>query len=42
MNYVHKRRKCGISGLKFSGYKVVIRLLNFFMVSQPNKSEGTL
>ena len=42
MNYVHKRRKCGISGLEFSGYKVVIKILNFSMVSQPNESEGTL
>ena len=42
MIYVHKRRECGTSGLKFNGYKVVIRILNFFMVSQPNESEGTL
>ena len=42
MNYVHKRKKCGNKGLEFSGYKVMIRTLNFSMVYQLNKSEGTL
>ena len=33
MIYVHKRRECGNSGLEFNGYKVVIRILNFFTKS---------